>query len=248
MPLCQPRDLAEGQRRRQEHRELIATEARYQALSPDLALQPTSDRHENLVAYRVSKVVVDVLEVIEVKEQEGGALLGTLGKDLLEVASVGEPRERVVLGLVCKLVFDVLALGDIGENAFPHDGAIGEIAGARLGPDPPRFAVQDNATFFAEGQLVFENVGVFAHPLGMVVGMHAGEGIHRVFPSRLAIQSRQLEEACREEGKIGHTAVGRLHHGVGSDGNVLRQIVSRLGERLLRSAQFPRALLNHVFE
>ena len=112
---------------------------------------------------------------------------------------------------------------DVGEHAFPHDGTIGHVARGRLGGDPACLAVDDNAAFLFERQLVLEDVGVLAHPFGVVLWMHTGESVHRVFPRRFSLQAGQLEESRRHEREVSHAAVRRLHHGVGADGNVLRE-------------------------
>jgi len=129
------------------------------------------------------------------------------------------------------------AFCDIGQHTFPNHGSVGHVARCRFGGDPAGLAVDDHPALFLEGQLVFENIGVLAHPFRVVVGVHAGEGVHRVGARLLAFESGQLEKTRRHEREVGHAAVRRLHHGVGADGDILREFERGAFELLAQRAQ-----------
>ncbi len=88
-----------------EHRELIASEARERVLGPHRAAQTIRDVAQHAVADRVAVCVVDELEAIEVDKQHREALVFS-GSDhveqaclanLLKVGTIVEPRECVGL-------------------------------------------------------------------------------------------------------------------------------------------------------
>ena len=104
-----------------QHRELIAAEARRGVLRPDGCADPLGDLHEQLIARRVAPAVVHHLEPVEVQEQDrvratGGRLLGErVGETLGEQQAVRQLRERVRVRLVMELF---LQLGDLGQRAL----------------------------------------------------------------------------------------------------------------------------------
>ena len=106
-----PRDaeaelLGEGRRAgeiglRREQRELLAAVAREEVAVAELFQHQAGDLLEHRVPGRVSELVVQALEVVDVDEGEGEGLVGAVGalrlpgELVLEMAVVVEPREAV---------------------------------------------------------------------------------------------------------------------------------------------------------
>ena len=108
-PLRQPPGEPERVARvtgRHDHRELFAAEAADDIACADERARQLGDRHEDLVADRVSADVVHALELVDVEHQQrhrvaGAARAHELGtQPLVEVAVVVEARKRVGLCLV----------------------------------------------------------------------------------------------------------------------------------------------------
>ena len=98
---------------RQEHRELVAAEARHQVCFPQPARQRPGDRLERVVARLVAVRVVDPLEVVEVDHHQARHLAVALrARDLqvqvvLEQAAVAQAGERVVVGEVAQVLLEL---------------------------------------------------------------------------------------------------------------------------------------------
>ena len=151
----------------QQHRELVAAEARGHVPGPHARLDALGDGREQPVAGRVPQRVVDVLEVVEVEEQDDrhAARRRVLdrGVDLLgEQAAVGEAGQRVVVGLEPELLLEPRQLRQrllelavlerdgrlVGERLEQPQVVVGERRplGQPVGddhrPDQPRLAEQ----------------------------------------------------------------------------------------------------------
>ena len=107
----------------QDHRELLAAEARHRVHRPDAVAERVGDRLEDHVAGLVAVRVVDALEVVDVDHQHERRLAGAgdavdlAGERQLEVAAVGQAGERI-------------AAGELAE-AVDHRLQPGGVAGAR---------------------------------------------------------------------------------------------------------------------
>ena len=103
----------------QEQRELIAAEARRRVAGANTRREALRHFDQHLVAGGVPEAVVDRLEVVEVEEHDGDALVlapraGDRVPDALgEERPVGEPGDRVVEGLMRELFLERLALADV---------------------------------------------------------------------------------------------------------------------------------------
>ena len=111
----------------EQHRELVAAEARGGVGAADALVETARHLDQHLVAGGVPEAVVDRLEVVEVEEDHGEpAPLAPAAGDrvahaLGEQRAVGEPRHAVVEGLVGELLLEHLALADVA--AVEHDAA-----------------------------------------------------------------------------------------------------------------------------
>ncbi len=103
------RQRVESRRRRvagDQHDELVAAHARYQAVAADHAGEPVADRAQQTIAERVAERVVDVLETIEVEKHHRDARVTVARTAELVAQALGEPgaiRQRgelVVVGQV----------------------------------------------------------------------------------------------------------------------------------------------------
>ncbi len=109
----------------QQDGELVAAEARGRVRLAKRAAQALADRAEERVAGAVAQAVVDGLEVVDVDEEDGEAVVapGEPGQrerqPVLEERAVGEPRQTVVEGLVAELLLQPLAVGHVaaGQDA-----------------------------------------------------------------------------------------------------------------------------------
>ena len=85
----------------QDHRELLAAEARHRVHRPDAVAQREGDRLQDDVAGRMAVRVVDALEVVDVDHQHQRRLAGAgdpvdlAGQRELELAPVRQARERI---------------------------------------------------------------------------------------------------------------------------------------------------------
>lgn len=82
-----------------------------------------------------------------------------------------------------------------------------------------------------------QEVGIFAHPLFVVIPMHAGEGVEGIFLRRFAVQSADFKKSRAHKGKMSHSAIWRQHHGVGAGWDILCHLVGGALELFLRSAR-----------
>jgi len=113
--------------------ELVAAEPGDKVARVDQPGQQVGGLHEKLVADRVAKKVVGVLETVEVDEQERFryARDGAGGGDRLlrlrlEQRSVGEAGKVVVLGIIADLRLGPTEVGDIGDATDDQAGAVGQ--------------------------------------------------------------------------------------------------------------------------
>jgi hypothetical protein len=104
---------------RQQHRELVAAQARDDVALAQPPRQQPRDVAQQLVAGVVAEGVVDRLEVVEVGDEHRALLAialdaAELALDLaFERAAVVQPREVVVRGQAAQLGLEVLAVGDV---------------------------------------------------------------------------------------------------------------------------------------
>ena len=102
--------------RADEHRELVAAEAREEILGPHLLREPVGHLTEQLVAALMPQDVIDLLEAIEVHEQEREVVgrLGVIGsraEQFVEAAAVGQPGQLVVQRAMAMLIRLAAQLG-----------------------------------------------------------------------------------------------------------------------------------------
>ena len=119
------RGLLEALHVLQEDRELIPAEAGRRVACANARFESLGHVEQHLVAGGVAEAVVDRLEVVEVEEDHGQALVvAARARDrvphpLDEQRAVGEVRHRVVEGLVGELLLEDLALAHVA--AVQHD-------------------------------------------------------------------------------------------------------------------------------
>ena len=109
-----------------QHDELVAAETADRVLCPYGAPQPLRHGAEQQIARRVSQVVVDRLEVVDVDEQHAGEHPGVARRareQLLGAVeherAVGQARQRVVQSLVGELP---VLLGELAQRTHPTRG------------------------------------------------------------------------------------------------------------------------------
>ncbi len=111
----------------EQHRELVAAEARGGVGPADALVEAPRDLLQHLVARGVAEAVVDRLEVVEVEEdhREAALLAPAAGERvadaLREQGAVGQAGDAVVERLVGELLLERLALADVA--AVEHDAA-----------------------------------------------------------------------------------------------------------------------------
>ena len=94
----------------EQHRELVAAQARGQVVLAQRGAQPLGDRHEQRVAGCVAERVVDALEVVQVEEQHGGRVVVARERRLdaqREERAVGQARQRIVARLVRQALLEL---------------------------------------------------------------------------------------------------------------------------------------------
>ena len=212
----------------QDH-EFIAAEAGDGVLLAHAVEQARGDLLEHRVAHRVTKGVVDVLEVVEVEKHHrhhvvvpAGAAQGGVDA-VVEQAAVGQAGERVVVRHVLELRFGVLGGGDVGENAQVVRNLALLVPNRRdvepLGIDFPRFApVPDLA--------LPHSLVVHGLPHAVVEGRRLASGA----------QDRRLLPDHLGRGVAGDAGEGRVDHldggvGAGDDdplGSVLEHLRGEL--------------------
>ena len=113
----------------QQHRELVAAEARHRVAGAQADFEAARDADEQLVADHVAETVVDDLEAVEVEEEHGEeAVLATLAaldgelQVIHEERAVRQPRQHVVEGFVEQALFGALAVGDVLNLEDEVDG------------------------------------------------------------------------------------------------------------------------------
>ena len=123
------------------------------SLRPDRLGQPFADQADEDVGLDVAERVVDGLEVVEVEEQDGGALgvpppaaEGVLQAVDVEGA-IGQARERVVEGLPGQLLLERLPPADVvhREHEAADAGIVAEVRGDGLHADPHPVELSDAA-------------------------------------------------------------------------------------------------------
>ena len=103
----------------EQERKFVAAEARRRVRGADARGEALRDLGQHLVAGRVTEAVVDRLEVVEVEEDDGDALvLASRTRDrvphpLREERAVGEAGHRIVEGLMGELLLERLPLADV---------------------------------------------------------------------------------------------------------------------------------------
>ena len=110
----------------EQHRELVAPEARNDVALTNAVLEPLHDGAEQLVAELVAERIVHRLEPVEVEEQQTHLLLapdrarGRLLELLAQVLAIRDAGERVVAREVMQLRFGALALDRVTDRAEDH--------------------------------------------------------------------------------------------------------------------------------
>ena len=137
----------------QQDRELVAAQSGHGVRRSHAALEPAGDRHQELVAQRVSEAVVDHLEAVHVQHQDSEAGLGVattsrhhLAQPVHEQRPVGQPGEGVPEGGPQQPLLHELALAHVddraghpgGQPVLLHRPPAGQHPGpgAVLAPDP----------------------------------------------------------------------------------------------------------------
>ena len=167
----------------QEHRELVAADAREQVRPAQARAELAPHLAQQRVARRVPRHVVDVLEAVEVDVEQRAALaraaqaLELARQRLLEVAAVGQLRDGVVRGLPAQLLLEALALADVAEGQHRAlaaaadgervDGAL-DLHGAAVAPAQHRLPAAQVLAAPAGGQQPL------ARPAGVALGVHEG--------------------------------------------------------------------------
>ena len=111
--------------RLEQHAELVAAEPGRRVGGAQARAQAARDVDEELVADGVPELVVDHLEVVEIEEEHGHALIvARLARErmldaVVEQRAVGELRQRVMEGAVAQLLLERLALVDVARG--DHD-------------------------------------------------------------------------------------------------------------------------------
>ena len=130
--------------REDDHRELVAGNARQRVLWVEDAPQPPRGGQQHRVACGHAGRVVDLSETIQIDGDHGGALQARGARvaqggfeAIKEEFAVGQARQIVMHGVMQHAVFGDLAFGDVGERAHhANDLAIGAHHGARLQHEP----------------------------------------------------------------------------------------------------------------
>ena len=104
---------------RHQHRELVAAETRAHIGDPQARGEQAGNAAQELIARAVPELVVDGLEVVEIKHDDGGGFVPAVGERLaavelgVETATVQQARQWVTLGEVLQLLFETLAIADV---------------------------------------------------------------------------------------------------------------------------------------
>ena len=110
----------------EQHRELVAAEARDDVALANAAFESLHDGAQQLVAELVAERIVHHLESVEVQEQQAHLLLtpnrarGRVLELLAQVLAVRNAGERVVAREVMQLRFGALALDRVTDRAEDH--------------------------------------------------------------------------------------------------------------------------------
>ncbi|MFN9910501.1 MAG: hypothetical protein ACK56F_31045, partial [bacterium] len=141
-------------------------------------------------------------------------------------------------------------IGHIGAHALPDGAAISQIPGDRLRQNPAHLAIDQQARLPAEGQLVGKHMGIESDPGVVVVGVHTGEGQHRIGGGRLPLQPTDHQKSFAHEREAGQRALGLFHHGVSAHRNRLGDRQGGVGQAAASDLElrFHAALLGHVDE
>ena len=198
---------------RQQHDEFVAAQA---ADGVDLAHAGAHARRhfaQHDVAGLVAMGVVDRLELVEVEEHHGAAVLlappggQRLVQPVEEQDAVGQAREGVVLGLVAHLLFDAFALADIGQHRHIARHVAMRIADRRE-RDAHRIALA-----------VAARAGQFAFPVVAAVELGPDPLIEAVIGTPAQAGQRMTEDVlgrvARDAGESaidGANAVLGIHH------------------------------------
>ena len=132
------------------------------------------------------------------------------------------------LGLFCgQALFGELALRNVGQNAFPNRRPIIACSRDGFGGDPTHLPIDNHTGFPVKGSLLAERLDIELNPGIEIIGMNTGKALERVLPSLLAVEPRELEKTRTHERKMRQPAIGRLDHGVGSNRDVLGEVIGR---------------------
>src|SRR5262249_17764085 len=108
----------------EEEKKLVPPQARHRILLAHAVLQSCRDLLQDPVPDRVAEGVVDLLETVQVKPQNGEAPTAptSLGKGqvqaILEEYPVGETGQGIVVGVKLGACLGLLALGDVDESTL----------------------------------------------------------------------------------------------------------------------------------
>ena len=106
----------------QQHDELVATPARQRVARAQAAAQCVGQVQQHLVPRLVAKLVVDMLEMVQVHETQCHPASGALGTAqgnlaaVLQQHAVGQAGERIVQGHVRHVLFHQVALRDVAQH------------------------------------------------------------------------------------------------------------------------------------
>ena len=113
--------------------ELVTTQPRHRIAVADAGFQPPGHLDQQLVPHIVAETVVDRLEMVEIDEQKGYAMIVPAGdRDSLldpfrQQQAVGQSGQRVVIGLMLDLLVLAMQIGDIVEDRHIAAGPPGGI-------------------------------------------------------------------------------------------------------------------------
>ena len=103
-----------------QQNELVPTEAGQQVVPAQVLAQALAGLLQQQIAGLVAKAVVDLLEAIQIKEQQGKAFAVSLApaverqlQVMIQVGAVGQPGELVMQGLVADMLFFALLVGNV---------------------------------------------------------------------------------------------------------------------------------------
>jgi hypothetical protein len=164
--------LVVGAHAGQQHRELLTAPAAEAVVGAERAAQPRRQLDEHGVADRVPVGVVDLLEMVGVKQREAVRALGQGGfRQLREVRAIMDAGEHVGACAAAQLVLEPAALGDVAADAVVEQRAVGLAARAHALVHDPLAPVDAAQPVFELDRLAERQPGGEGAPAGQVVGM-----------------------------------------------------------------------------